>query len=318
MFRGKEYVYEIYKEKSFSVAAQKLYITQPALSNSIKRIEDRIGSPIFDRSSSPVQLTDVGKAYINAVEQIISIEENFSHYLEDTQNLKTGRLSIGSGALFSSYVLPSLIASFKNEHPYVEVNIVEGSVAVLQKHLADGVIDLLIENEELSDTTFEREHYLTEHMILAVPKKWPVNDSLLAWQQSLKNIVSGQFLAPQYPDVPLNRFADCPFILLSPENKTFQKSFSLCQHYGFQPNAILTLNQQLTSYNMTCEGVGASFVSDTLVKSARPHPNVVYYKLDGAFSCRDICFYYKKSRYIPKCMTEFLKLIQSNSDKAPA
>lgn len=309
MFRGKEYVYEIYKEKSFSTAAQKLYITQPALSNNIKRIEDRIGSPVFDRSTSPVALTDVGKAYIEAVEQIIGIEENFARFLADTQNLKTGHISIGSGALFSSYVLPSLIAKFKSRFPYVNVSVAEGSVASLQKQLADGVIDLLIENEELPESMFECTKYLTEYMILAVPGRWEINRTLLAWQQSLENIISGQFLAPQYPNVPLERFADSPFILLTPENKTYQKSMMICQHYGFVPDAILTLNQQLTAYHMTCAGLGASFVSDTLVRSARPHPDVVYYKLDTEFSKRSIYFYYKKTRYIPRCMSEFLSLI---------
>ena len=60
MFRGMEYVYAIWKEQSFSNAAKKLFISQPALSNSIKRIEDKIGMPLFDRSTSPIQLTDVG------------------------------------------------------------------------------------------------------------------------------------------------------------------------------------------------------------------------------------------------------------------
>ncbi len=53
MFEGKEYVYEVYKEKSFSKAAKNLYISQPSLSATIKRIENRIGFPIFDRSITP-------------------------------------------------------------------------------------------------------------------------------------------------------------------------------------------------------------------------------------------------------------------------
>lgn len=308
MFLGKEYVYEIYKEKSFSAAARNMFITQPALSNRIRRIEDCIGSPIFDRSTSPVQLTDVGEAYMDAVEQLMRVEENFANYLADSQNLKTGKLLFGSGALFSSYVLPALIADFKSEFPYVEINIVEGNVTILEKYLADGVIDLLIENEELSDTLFERQYYCTEHMILAVPRRWEINSSLLAWQQSFENIVSGRFLEPQYPSVPLERFQEAPFVLLSPENKTNQKALELCSHHGFTPKAILTLNQQLSAYNMTCAGVGASFISDTLIKSAKPHLDVVYYKLDLEFSRRDINFYYKKKRYIPKCMAEFLRM----------
>ena len=56
MFDGKEYVYAVYEEKSFSKAAQKLYITQPALSTAIKKVEKKIGTPIFDRSTSPIGL----------------------------------------------------------------------------------------------------------------------------------------------------------------------------------------------------------------------------------------------------------------------
>ena len=61
MFDGKEYVYAVYEEKSFSKAAQKLYITQPALSTAIKKVEKKIGTPIFDRSTSPIGLTPGGR-----------------------------------------------------------------------------------------------------------------------------------------------------------------------------------------------------------------------------------------------------------------
>ena len=61
MFQGMEYIYEVYKEKSFSKAAAALFISQPSLSANVKRVENRIGYPIFDRSTKPLQLTEVGK-----------------------------------------------------------------------------------------------------------------------------------------------------------------------------------------------------------------------------------------------------------------
>ena len=61
MFKGKKYVYEVYREKSFSKAAQNLYISQPSLSARIKQIEEQIGEPLFDRSTNPLQLTEIGK-----------------------------------------------------------------------------------------------------------------------------------------------------------------------------------------------------------------------------------------------------------------
>ena len=74
MFDGKEYVYAVYEEKSFSKAAQKLYITQPALSTAIKKVEKKIGTPIFDRSTSPIGLTPGGEVYIDAIEKLTEQE----------------------------------------------------------------------------------------------------------------------------------------------------------------------------------------------------------------------------------------------------
>ena len=87
MFRYKSYVYEIYKERSFSKAAQNLYISQPSLSARIKMIEDRLGSPIFDRSTSPLRLTELGEAYIKAAEEIFKIEERMENYINDPKRL---------------------------------------------------------------------------------------------------------------------------------------------------------------------------------------------------------------------------------------
>ena len=67
MFNSMNYVYEVYKERSFSKAAANLYISQPSLSATVKKVEERIGSPIFDRSVSPIQLTECGQHYIKAV-----------------------------------------------------------------------------------------------------------------------------------------------------------------------------------------------------------------------------------------------------------
>ena len=70
MFEGKKYVYEVYKTRSFSKAAANLYISQPSLSATIKKIEARLGTPIFDRSTSPIMLTECGEKYIHYVEHL--------------------------------------------------------------------------------------------------------------------------------------------------------------------------------------------------------------------------------------------------------
>ena len=71
MFHEMRYVYAVYQEQSFSKAAEKLYISQPSLSAMVKRAEKRIGSDIFNRSTIPVTLTQIGEAYIADVEKIM-------------------------------------------------------------------------------------------------------------------------------------------------------------------------------------------------------------------------------------------------------
>ena len=63
MFQGMNYVYEVYKEKSFSKAAKNLYISQPSLSANVRRVENKIGYPIFNRNTSPLTLTAISSPW---------------------------------------------------------------------------------------------------------------------------------------------------------------------------------------------------------------------------------------------------------------
>ena len=99
MFQGMEYVYEVYKEKSFSKAAQNLFISQPSLSANVKRIEKKVGYPIFDRSTKPMGLTECGEKYIQCVEKMHAVEMEFSNFVNDWIGLKTGSLILGGSSL---------------------------------------------------------------------------------------------------------------------------------------------------------------------------------------------------------------------------
>lgn len=307
VFHGMEYVYTVWQERSFSMAARKLYISQPALSNSIKRIEEKVGAPLFDRSTSPIRLTDIGEAYIRTAGKILALEEDFSHYMSDVRDLKTGRMSLGAGAVISSFLLPPLLSRFKDRYPDIAVSVEECSEVQLKDLLAGGSIDLVLDNGSFPDATFGHVTLETEHLLLAVPRSWPINRSLLSCQQNVRNIVSGDYLHPMFPSVPLDRFQDSPFLMLEPGDNSSGRAAALCARYGFAPRTILTVSQQLTAFNMVCSGLGAAFISDTLVRNARLQDEVIFYKLDGEEVCRDICFFYKRNRYLPLCVRRFLQ-----------
>lgn len=309
MFVWKKYVYEVYKERSFTKAAQNLYIGQPSLSARIKKIEEIIGEPLFDRSTTPLQLTEVGKVYIEAAEEITQIEQRVENYINDLAGLKTGNLAVGASTLFAAYVVPSLITQFNQKFPDVHIQLIEGNTAELEEMLGSNALDFVIDNYHYDSILYNKELYCEENILLAVPKHFAVNEELGMYQLSYKNIKNKNYLNQKYPAVPLGRFADLPFIMLTQGNDTRTRGDRLCRNVGFKPNIVLEFNQQSTAYMASSTQLGATFISDILVSQLPTFENLVYYKLDGEEAKRKVFFYYKTHKYKTRVMEEFVRMM---------
>ena len=83
MLNNIEYVYMIYKERSFTKAAEKLYVSQPALSLAITKLEKRLGYPLFERRGKECVPTEYGEKYIAAIERIKRIQDDLEHEIEE-------------------------------------------------------------------------------------------------------------------------------------------------------------------------------------------------------------------------------------------
>ncbi len=311
MFKGKEYIYEVYKEKSFSKAAQNLYISQPALSAAIKKIEQRVGCCIFDRSSNPVQLTEGGMEYIKSIEKIMDIENRFENYLTNLNNLKTGRLSIGANNVFASFILPAIITEFTAKYPSIKVNLVEANTAQLEEQLFSGALDFVIDNYTLSETIYEKHLFCSECLILAVPRKNSSNDFAREYQLSIDDIRKGTHLNPLTAAAPLSIFAQDPFIILRIGNDTRIRTDKIFQENALTPPIILELDQLATAYNVACYGMGVTIISDTLARKASYGSNMLYYKINSPYTFRNVFFYNKQNKYITRTMEEFIKIAQN-------
>lgn len=307
-FQGMDYVYEVYREKSFSRAARKLMISQPSLSATVKRIEGRIGQELFDRGTSPVTLTECGRRYIQAVEAIREIEQDFESYLEDLQGLRTGHLTLGGTNLFASYVLPGLIGEFTRRYPEVEIELMEESTANLEQMLTAGSVDLVIDNFQFDEKVFERYPFGKEYLLLTVPKELEVNQKVREYQIPVEDILDGTYRENGVKAVHLGVFSEEQFLFLKKENDTRERGIRLCREAGFQPEVALNLDQQVTAYNLSCAGMGISFISDTLIRNVPPHSGVVFYRLDGELAGREVYFFRKAGRYMSRAVREFLQM----------
>ncbi|MDO4287316.1 MAG: LysR family transcriptional regulator [Eubacteriales bacterium] len=307
MFRNMEYVYAVYKEMSFSRAAERLFISQPALSAMVKKVEKRIGSPIFDRSCSPIRLTGIGREYISCAEQIMDTENRFLQYLNQTESLAVGSLSIGANSVFASFLLPNYIFSFSKRHPGVQVSMSEGNTDELLKSLDAGALDIVLENYDLTDDAYDKKYLFTENLLLVVPKALLPDHKLERYQLDIHHPDCVPGLS-SVPCVPLSAFADIPFLTLRTGNDTRYRFEKLCKRYRFHPDIRLELDQLTTSYQIACSGLGAVLISDTILQHTPPSHALYYFRLDEDITRRKVYFYFRRKRHITRAMEEFFRI----------
>lgn len=303
-----EYVYAVYLEKSFSKAAKKMFISQPALSKIIRKAETDIGAPIFDRSTIPITLTPEGEKYIEAIKEIYQIENNVKRYFKDLNDLKKGNLALGGSSYFCSFIFPSMISHFKSIYPGIQCELTEGNVEQMRNGLISGKLDLVLETGLNEDKSIKNIYWRTEHIILAVPKNYKVNEGLENYRLSPKSISDRSFLSFSVPSVPLELFKDTPFVKMKPGNDMFTRSTQICRDAGFEMNVKIYVDQVMTSLNIASTGLGALFVRADIVKCLPSADKLFFYKIDHPLAVREINWAVKRGAYLSKAARTFIKL----------
>ena len=304
MFRNWEYIYQVYRERSFSRAAEKLHIAQPSLSLTIKKAEERAGASIFDRSATPLRLTEFGEKYIEAVEIIRKLQNELEDYICGTDELQRGHVSIGASNFHSAYILPPVLSLFRRKYPGIQLDLCESSTSDFIQKLAAGTLDLAVTNMELDENSYKRFPLFKEKMILAVPSAMLPHGANEEAQLSFEELCREEGTRPC---VSLAGFAELPFVLLKPGNSTRTIADKLFAASGVSPKITLELDQAATMYRIAALGIGAAIVSDVLAKKAGLSEDMVFFTLDDELSVRYIYMYARAGSPISRAATAFIK-----------
>ena len=304
--QGMDYVYAVWQEKSFSDAARKLFVSQPALSASVRKVERELGLPIFDRSTTPLQLTDAGRAYIEAAERIFRIKRDLKSYCDDLAGLESGTLRLGGTNFFASCFLPPMIEAFSRRHPHITLSVTESDSADLFDKLTTEELDIIVDSGVCDDSLYETVPFYQDHILLSVPAGFPINECFPDYRLTRQDILMGRHLEASVPAVPLAAFADTDFLLLGKGNDMYRRSRKLFQNNEVTPHVRLYLNQLMTAYHMARQGLGATFLTDTLVRLSAPNEALLYYKLDDPNAQRQIFLAVQRKGYRTKAMQGFI------------
>jgi len=257
MLSGMDYVYTVWQERSFSAAARRLFVSQPALSAAVKKAERELGMPIFDRSRSPLQLTDAGRAYIEAAARIYRIHNDLKRYCDDLAGLASGTLQLGGTNFFASCFLPPMIEAFSKKYPQIRLTVTESDSADLYNKLATEELDIIVDSGVYDESQYEIMPFYTDHLLLAVPVTLPVNrqPGLAGALLRREDILAGRHRDGRAAAVSLAVFADEEFLLLGKGNDMYRRSKGLFQSDGVTPKVKLYLNQLMTAFHMARQGL---------------------------------------------------------------
>ena len=159
---------------TITAAAKQLYISQPSLSQTLRQIEDEVGTPLFDRSTSPFHLTYAGERYLKAVEAMLDIETRLKEEIESIRRDDGGRLRLGISVTRAMQVLPDVIPIFTKAYPNVTIELTEAASASLEGLLQKGQIDLALAALEANEANIAYELIEKESIgILAGKASWP-------------------------------------------------------------------------------------------------------------------------------------------------
>lgn len=310
MFEKLEYVYAVYQERSFTKAAEKLFIAQPSLSAAIKGVEKEIGAPLFDRTRK-VTLTEIGKEYIAAAEKMLRAEEEFVSRIHDIYGLETGKIVIGGTNYLSSHVLPPIIKRFSSRFPKIEVTLVEANSTVLGEMLGREEIDLVVDSFDEQLQLYEGTPLTSERIFLCVPASFKINEKLKEYA------VRGEMLRKgnknkHFKSVPVSAFKDEPFVLLKSGNDMYNRAMRIFQKEKISPKVAFSVDQLNISYALAQSGMGSCFVTDTLVRYGNRSENVVFYSV-GEESCnRTLYVAHKKNKYCSNAAKKFIEIAQQS------
>lgn len=293
-FRQLQYTLKVAEERSFSKAAQKLYIAQSSLSQYIINLEQELGVQLFDRSTNPLRLTYAGEVYIQAAAHILDQSDQLRQQIEDITNFKKGRIVIGLSTFRTSSLIPLVLPAFRERFPGIEVVLMEGTSAELEKHALQGVTDMTIGPLPVKDELFDYEEILQEELLLSVPLSHPL------WKEGWDNP----------PVIPLARLRDEGFILLTGSQKMHQIATKLCQESGFQPNIVLETKSLEAADALARSGVGIAFIPDTLIRFQPDPKPPCYFSMEGHPS-RTLVVSYRKDRYLSRLADAFIETMQA-------
>lgn len=297
------YIRTVADERSISQAAKKLFIAQPSLSQYIRRIEENLGTPLFNRTPSGLTLTYAGERYYHMASQILKMYESFETEISDINNMKTGRIHVGITNHLGTVLLPRILPRFSSLCPFIELHITEETSDKLEHLLSVGKLDFVLMHAptEQADNPLIRHEFLSRDPFLIVTaKQHPV---------AQKAVCSGTEAPPL---LDIRHLEKERLITLPPSQRIRQVTDGILKKAGIsQPDIYLTVKNFATAQRLAASGLGYTLIPSQYADIITMEAEAAYYSIPGQYNAFwDLCITTLKDAFLSKADLLFLEILK--------
>jgi len=168
-FRDLRYVVAVAESRSISRAAEACAITQPALSERIKRIETTLGVSLFERNKRSLKVTPVGEQIVSKARELLDESADIDDIISTSHEPLSGHLRVGVISTLGPYLMPLVLPRLRKQYPNLELILHEGLTETLIPNLQAGSLDLVIAAAPLNASGLKEKKLFQEPFVLAVP-----------------------------------------------------------------------------------------------------------------------------------------------------
>ena len=290
------------QELNLTRAAQKLYISQQALSGHINRLEKECGTPLFERSPK-LRLTYAGECVLEYADTFLSTERQMNGQLSDIINNRGGKLSLGVYIHRSQIFLTRTLPEFMHLYPHVKIEIVTGLSRELEQSLIQGNLDLMVGFTPFSNPNLECATLSKERLCLLVPRN--------LFEQ---NFINSRAVLSHFHDygVDLGAFKDFPFLALGYENRAQTLAEQLFRSADFNPNFLFQVSDSQTMMALCQAGIGCAFVfhqaAIDFFKQNQSGNNLLVFPIQKPIALTELVIAWHKHRYLANTSKNFIRL----------
>jgi len=276
------------KYENFTQAAQKLFITQPAVTAQIKLFEDYCGLKLFKKRGRKIYLTDEGKTLYDYACKMIESEKEFERLIDDLKELKRGLLRLGTAKTYARYFMPYLMPRFHEVYPDIKIRLDEGSSRDMMHSLLDlrnevAVIAQADDHPDVQFTPFTKE----ELVIILAP------DHRLAFKKS----------------IAFEELAQEPIIMKEIGSGTRRLVNSLFDQYHCEPDILMETSNTEFIKQLVQRGEGVSFLVKEAVVQELKEKKLATVSLKKVPVFLDVSIAYLKGQRLSRPAQAFVNLL---------